>query len=197
MEIYNLALQFWQFTLVGILILVGYIVSVVHSYSHDPIQFKMSTMPVMSPISIPTKGKGFWAGVWTWLVVTRTWEITEDFHFSIGEIDDFVIPKGFVFDGASVPKFFRSWLSPMGVLLIGGLVHDYGYKYETLLRKGKRTCAGLKRQKEMDIIFRDINIDVNGFKVINYLAYYALRLGGFFAWRGHRKRGEDWKSSTK
>jgi hypothetical protein len=49
----------------------------------------------------------------------------------------------------------------------------------------------------MDIIFRDINIDVNGFKVINYIAYYALRLGGFFAWKGHRKVGADWKGSVK
>ena len=49
----------------------------------------------------------------------------------------------------------------------------------------------------MDITFRDINISVNGFKTINYLSYWALRLGGFFAWRGHRKNGLDWKSSIK
>jgi hypothetical protein len=196
MEIYDLAIQFWQFTVVFILILVGYIVSIVHSYNHDTIGFKANVMPTMKPLSIPTKGKGFWGGVWTWLMVTRTWEITKDFHYSING-EAYVIPKGFVFNGASVPKFFRSWLSPMGVLLIGGLVHDYGYKYQTLLRKGKRTCNGLKKQKEMDIIFRDINIDVNGFKVINYIAYYALRLGGFFAWKGHRKVGADWKGSVK
>jgi hypothetical protein len=85
----------------------------------------------------------------------------------------------------------------MGVLLIGGLVHDYGYKCQTLLKSGKVQCNGLKTQKEMDTIFRDINIEVNGFRVINYLAYYALRLGGFMAWRGHRKVGADWKSSFK
>jgi hypothetical protein len=48
----------------------------------------------------------------------------------------------------------------------------------------------------MDQTFRDINIEVNGFRVVNYLAYYALRLGGFFAWKGHRKRGLDWKGSV-
>jgi hypothetical protein len=36
-------------------------------------------------------------------------------------------------------------------------------------------------------MFRDIAIEVNGFKIINYIAYYALRLGGWWAWRGHRK----------
>jgi len=194
---YDLAIQFWQFTIVGILILISYITVLVSSESHDDddyLTFKSKGMPCMKPIPILTKDKGFFGGIWVWLMVTRKWEITKDFHYSINN-QDLIVPKGFVFDGASVPKFFRSWLSPMGVLLIGGLVHDYGYKYQTLLRKGKKTCYGLKRQRAMDVIFRDINIQVNGFKMINYLAYYALRLGGFLAWKGHRKRGLDWKSS--
>jgi hypothetical protein len=40
----------------------------------------------------------------------------------------------------------------------------------------------------MDRIFRDIGIQVNGFHLLNYLAYWALRIGGFVAWNGHRKR---------
>ena len=40
----------------------------------------------------------------------------------------------------------------------------------------------------MDRTFRDINIEVNGFHFLNYLAYWALRAGGFLAWNGHRKR---------
>ena len=73
-------------------------------------------------------------------------------------------------------------------MLIGGLVHDYGYKYQTLLLKGKKKDIGIKTQKWMDETFRDININVNGFYTMNYLAYYTLRLGGFIAWNGHRKR---------
>jgi hypothetical protein len=46
-------------------------------------------------------------------------------------------------------------------------------------------------QKQADQIFRDINIEQNGFHFLNYLAYYALRLGGFVAWNGHRKRNEE------
>ena len=38
----------------------------------------------------------------------------------------------------------------------------------------------------MDEIFRDINIEVNGFYLLNYLAYWALRVGGFVAWNKHR-----------
>ena len=78
------------------------------------------------------------------------------------------------------------FLSPVGVLLIGGLIHDYGYKYQTLLLKNKKT-NGIRSQKWMDEVFRDINIEVNGFYFLNYLAYWALRLGGWVAWNKHRK----------
>ena len=72
-----------------------------------------------------------------WLLSTRQWEITKDWHYKIDK-DEYVIPAGFTFDGASIPKFLRSFFSPVGVLLMGGLVHDYGYKYATLLKKNKK-----------------------------------------------------------
>ena len=49
-----------------------------------------------------------------------------------------------------------------------------------------------KDQKWMDQLFRDINIDVNGFFLLNWAAYIALRLGGWLAWNGHRKRNVQW-----
>ena len=72
---------------------------------------------------------------------------------------------------------------------MGGLIHDYAYKYETLLRENKRDTLGVISQKRADEIFRDINIGVNGFYLMNYLAYYSLRLGGFLAWNKHRRIG--------
>tara|TARA_R110002051_G_scaffold233873_2_gene295385 strand:- start:1609 stop:2106 length:498 start_codon:yes stop_codon:yes gene_type:complete len=162
-----------------------------------PIKIQYKDMPHIKPVPMATKEKGFFGGIVLWLVTTRKFELTADWKYSL-TVDgnktavNYIVPRGFVFDGASVPKYFRSWLSPMGVLLIGGLVHDYGYKYETLLLAGGKKVISKKNQKWMDKTFRDINIDVNGFKVINYIAYYALRLGGFMAWRGHRKRNIKW-----
>ena len=72
---------------------------------------------------------------------------------------------------------------------MGGLVHDYAYKYETLLKTNKAETMGVITQKKADQIFRDINIEINGFYLMNQLAYYSLRLGGFLAWRKHRKVG--------
>jgi len=179
----------WQFTVVGVLIIVGFIANLFGvDQDEDLIGFKYKEMPHMKPIAIPTAGKGFWGAIWLWLMGTRQWEIAKDFHYSING-EDFVIPKGFQFDGASIPKFLHTWLSPVGVLLMGGLIHDYGYKYATLLKKDKKTTIGIKDQKWMDQTFRDINIEQNGFHLLNKLAYWALRLGGFVAWNGHRKVG--------
>jgi len=179
----------WQFTVVGVLIIVGFIANLFGvDQDEDIIGFSYKEMPHMKPIAIPTAGKGFWGAIWLWLMGTRQWEIAKDFHYSING-EDFVIPKGFQFDGASIPKFLHTWLSPTGVLLMGGLIHDYGYKYATLLKKDKKTTIGVKDQKWMDQTFRDINIEQNGFHLLNKLAYWALRLGGFVAWNGHRKVG--------
>jgi len=176
----------WQFTVVGILIIIGWAINLFGvDNKNKRIGFEYTEMPHMKPIAIPTAGKGFWGAIWMWLMGSRQWEIAKDWHYKIDGVE-YVIPKGFQFDGASIPKFLHTWLSPVGVLLMGGLVHDYAYKYETLKKKGKGTM-GILTQKDADVIFRDINIEQNGFHFLNYLAYWALRLGGFVAWNGHRK----------
>jgi len=159
-------------------------------------QIKYKDMPHIKPLPIETKSKGFFGGIYLWLVTTRKWQLVADWHFTL-DSTKYVIPKGFVFDGASVPKYFRSWLSPTGVLLLGGLCHDFLYKHEVLLLAGKKKATSKKTQKWCDQTFRDINIDINGFKIINYGAYYALRLGGWLAWRKHRKVNAHWKDSLK
>ena len=184
----ELATTFWQFTVLAILILIGFAINLLDKEEEvDRVGFKYKELPTMKPLPIPTKGKGFWGGIWIWLTTVRTWEIAKDWHYTLNKTN-YVVPKGFVFDGASVPKFLATFLSPVGVLLMGGLVHDYAYKYAALLKKGtaKENATPLT-QKEADIIFRDICIEVNGFKLLNYLAYYTLRLAGFVAWNGHRK----------
>ena len=184
--ILNVAMQFWVMTIFAILVVIGFLINIFDRRMADyRVNFKYTEFPHMRPIPIATKDKGFWGALILWMFGTRHWEVVKDFHYSmLGQ--NYVIPKGFRFDGASVPKFLAQFLSPVGVLLIGGLIHDYGYKYETLLLKNKKTI-GIKTQKWMDSTFRDINIEVNGFWFLNYLAYWALRLGGFVAWNKHRK----------
>lgn len=187
-QLYN----YWMFTAVAVLVLIGWVIDLFGvDQDEDIVGFKYDEMPHMKPVRIPTDGRGFWASIWCWFWEVRNWEIAEDWYFTI-DGEDYVIPKGFVFDGASVPKFLASWLSPVGILLMGGLVHDFVYKYTFLVHSNHTTTSRKMTQKEADQLFRDINIEQNGIHVLNYAAYYALRLGGFVAWNGHRKVGATW-----
>jgi len=185
--IIGLAMKFWQWTVLIAVVIVASIINFTDKRASTKLKFYYKGMPKLQPVQIATKGKGFWKGIVMWLLSTRNWVLTDDWKYNI-DGEEYVIPSGFQFDGASIPKFLRSFFSPVGVLLIGGLVHDYAYKYKTLLKKNKKDTMGELTQKRADEIFRDINIIVNGFYTMNRLAYWSLRIGGFVAWNGHRKR---------
>ena len=187
--IIDLMSTFWQWAILAVLVVVGFVISLNDGQGEERVNFTYKNMPKMSPLPIETAGKGFFKGVWMWLMGTRHWQIVEDWHYELGGVK-YVVPKGFQFDGASVPKFLATFLSPVGVLLMGGLVHDYAYKYACLKTVGKKALNSDLDQKGADELFRDICIEVNGFKVLNYLAYWSLRLAGFVAWNGHRSRDE-------
>ena len=185
--IIGLATQFGQWSILIAVVIIGAIINFADKKAKTKLKFYYKDMPKLQPVPIKTKDKGFWKGIVMWLLTTRNWILVDDWKYNVNG-QEYVIPEGFQFDGASIPKFLRTFFSPVGVLLIGGLVHDYAYKYKTLLKKNKKTTMGDLTQKQADEIFRDINIIVNGFYVMNYLSYYSLRLGGFLAWNGHRKR---------
>ena len=186
----SLVLKFWQWSLLILFVIIGFIVNLIDKKRKSNLSFSYEELPHLQPVKISTKGKGFFKAIVVWLLSTRNWVLTKDFVYTIND-KDYVIPAGFQFDGASIPKFLRTFFSPVGVLLVGGLVHDYAYKYEQLLEKNQPLVSSEDKkltQKRADEIFRDINIEVNGFYTMNYLAYWSLRLGGFVAWNGHRKR---------
>ena len=182
-----LAMKFWQWSILIAVVIIGAIINFTDKRAKPKLKFSYTGMPHIKPLPIKTKGKGFWKAIVMWLLSTRNWELTQDWKYNI-DGTDYVIPKGFTFDGASIPKFLRTFFSPVGVLLIGGLVHDYMYKYTHCKPVSAKGALLVVDQKKADQIFRDINIVVNGFYTMNYLAYWSLRIGGFVAWNGHRKR---------
>jgi hypothetical protein len=187
-----LAMKFWQWSLLILFVIIGFAINMLDKRKTNNLKFSYDELPHLQPIPIKTKGKGFCKVIIMWLLGTRNWTIIKDFKYTINGTN-YVIPKGFSFDGASIPKFLRTFFSPVGVLLIGGLVHDYMYKYSACKPADKKGQLLLVDQKKADQIFRDINIEVNGFYFMNYLAYWSLRLGGFVAWNGHRKRNAQIK----
>ena len=182
-----LAMKFWQWSLLILIVIIGFCINLLDKKKKPKQKFNYTGMPHIKPLPIKTKGKGFWKAIVMWLLSTRNWELTQDWKYNL-DGTEYVIPKGFTFDGASIPKFLRTFFSPVGVLLIGGLVHDYMYKYTHCKPVSAKGALLVVDQKKADQIFRDINIVVNGFYTMNYLAYWSLRIGGFVAWNGHRKR---------
>jgi len=158
------------------------------------IEITYKEMPKLRPISIPTKGKSFFGGIYVWMFKVRTWEVVDDWVYEIDGVE-YVIRTGFIFDGASIPRSFWHILNPIGILLIPGLIHDWAYKYAGLERVTKITTRKIHsetismNQADSDSLFYQTAVSINGLKFVNWLAYKSLRLFGFFAWNKHRKGG--------
>ena len=149
-------------------------------------------MPVLLPLPIPTKNRTIIMRVLVWLFDIRKWQLLHNWHFKLENGPEIIIPKDFTFDGASIPRIFWAILSPVGLLLIPGLIHDYGYRFDQLWQKTEdgqiapyMQGAG---QKAWDDLFKAVGIQVNGLAGIDFLAWVGLRLGGFLAWNKHRQR---------
>jgi hypothetical protein len=147
-------------------------------------------MPVVSPVPIETKGKNVFKRAWIWLTSSRQWKVEENWFFILPNGVLIVIPAGFIFDGASIPRMFWAFLSPIGILFLPSLVHDFAYKYDLLWCVGPgfgfiqyTPGAG---QKYWDRLFLDVAEDVNGAAGIDRAAYAALYCFGFVAWNKNR-----------
>jgi hypothetical protein len=156
-------------------------------------------MPKLTPIPIPTKQQSLCVRIWRWIFWVRRWTIIEDWHFDMldheGKRREVIVPAGFRFDGASIPRPLWGLLSPIGLLLVPGLLHDFAYRYDYLwvvdptTGEIHRFGEGAGR-KHWDAMFRRVGTDVNGMALIDMLAWAALGLGGSFAWRGNRRKNE-------
>lgn len=175
-------IAYWQYATIAAIAFLSLIIYIVEGKITSGITFDYSDLPIIKPVRIPTKDKGFFGGLWLWLTGTRQWEFNKDWYFVIDDVE-YVIPKGFVFDGASIPKAMWAIISPTGVLLIGATIHDYMYQNGKLLMRGKRKERIVTR-READRIFRQVSIEVNGFSIVNWMAWAGVRLFGWMFFKG-------------
>jgi hypothetical protein len=139
-------------------------------------------MPLVRPVPI----KPVIQGINCCLSKRRIWCLEEDWVFGYGQ-ESFVIRKGFLFDGASIPSCLAWWRNPSGLLFISALIHDCGYQYGGFLKLGRNgnIVKIQKSRNEIDIIFREISNDHTCFR---YLTYFALYLVGGRAWNQYRNK---------
>ncbi len=144
-------------------------------------------MPILRPIPVTKRGE------------RRRYELMEDWKCDIlGRAFTFIIPKGFIFDGASIPRLFWNMLSPSGYLFIAGLLHDFIYKYafvyiysviDSLDGGEPRIIKEWFDQKGADGKFEDLADKICvGAHFFTKAAYISLRGFGFIAWNNHRKK---------
>ncbi len=148
-------------------------------------------MPALRPVPIPTKNhKTVIHKLVVFIFDVRKWELMENWHYQLDDTVELIIPKGFRFDGASIPRPFWAILNPVGLLLIQGLLHDYGYKYNQiwqLTSDGQIVPYQKGAGKDFwDNLFKQVGKDVNGFFLINIIAWLAVAIAGNGAWNKHR-----------
>ena len=148
-------------------------------------------MPNLKPLPIPMKGKDIFMRIASWLFSMRRWVVLDNWYFTLEDGTEIVLHKGFEFDGASVPRPLWFFLSPTGLLLIPGLLHDYGYKYNQLWQKDSNgQIVAYKKdatREEWDELFWKVGQQINGLAVIDYIAYLGVKYFGKGAWNKHRK----------
>ena len=103
----TLAVKFWQWSLLILFVIIGFVINLLDKRKSN-LKFSYDELPHLQPVKIATKGKGFWKGIIMWLLSTRNWVIIKDWKYKINDVE-YVIPAGFQFDGASIPKFLRTF----------------------------------------------------------------------------------------
>ena len=106
------------------------------------------------------------------------YQIPDDFPRHSERGLDVIAHKGFISDLASIPQAAQVAISKVGLHRKAAVIHDRLY------------CTGFYKKNVADLIFLyAMKEDRVGF-VKRRLMYGAVKYGGYFAWRGHRKREE-------
>ena len=114
-----------------------------------------------------------------WKKIKRVpaWRLLESFDWY-----GITVPEGFITDFASIPKFAKWYVDPVGIIRVAALVHDYLYsvlgKYTKGVELSRKACDGVF----LDIMGR-IGMDAIKMRAI----YRAVRLGGWYGWNRRKK----------
>ena len=120
----------------------------------------------------------------------REWEIREDYVIWCDYLQKYIfVPKGFIFDAASVPKALHSILGPIGILLLGSCPHDEGYRYGGFIHVNEDGSLYFKEytKKEIDNVFFSMCKKESSLGLVSRTATASLTLFGFVAWNNARK----------
>lgn len=146
----------------------------------------IDNMPKVEPVPVNFHGLQWYMVLWTFITYRNRWRLTEDYIFLCPVTNcKCVVPKNFILDFASMPFFIR-WipaLAKTGILIRNSVPHDFIYRHGFLFRVNGELGSGHRifiSRKIGDRIFREYGIQQTGAKMVNRIAYYILRVFGYF-----------------
>jgi hypothetical protein len=112
----------------------------------------------------------------------RNWRLEAEFWFP-DEGRVITVPKGFLFDLSSVPRFLWWLIAPFELSVVAPLIHDFLYRYGGKPPAGSIEPPHEYTRAEVDRVFSHI---MKAEKVAPWrrvFGYAAVRIFGFWAWR--------------
>ncbi len=111
-----------------------------------------------------------------------TFRLNKPFVYVASNGQEIVIPEGFIYDGASVPKILWSVVSPVGEVKKPALVHDWFYSVQV---SGRRYADDMIKESMRAY-------GVHKGKIL--LWWTILRLFGGFAWKENKRLSPELKA---
>jgi hypothetical protein len=133
-----------------------------------------------APVRIPASSLP--APVVTYLVASRTWLLEQAYAYRDGP-HRIVVPAGFEFDLASVPRSLWSLIAPFELSIAAPLLHDFLYRYRGRPPAGSVVPPRAYSRAQTDRLFERI-IEEEGVPAWRrWLAYRSVRLLAWHDWR--------------
>lgn len=120
--------------------------------------------------------------VLTYISSERAWRLEADYSYPDGPTT-ITVPAGFMFDLASVPRWFWWLIAPFELSVSAPLIHDFLYKHAGDPPAGSVEPPRTYTRKQADQLFRRMMEEEGVPAWRRRLAYWAVRAFGGFGWK--------------
>lgn len=119
----------------------------------------------------------------------ESWKLLEPLEYASDIAGTIVVPKGFLTDLASIPRFFHRAFPKSGLHNWAAVVHDYLYAEQGLIKRDENKFLVLTRE-DCDRVFYEAML-VRGVSMWKAKSMFlAVKWFGGVAWKDHKKENE-------
>lgn len=159
-------------------------------YKPDKILFDE---PLITPLRRNLSDESAFKRFIHWRTGRRHFQVKEDWIVWVEYLQLWIkIPAGFVFDGASVPKFLHSIINSIDALFYGSIIHDFIYRTNQLIvctddDFGMWVLIDDVTKRRADKVMYEFSKQAEGIIIPNAIAYAVLTPGGQLTWYKARR----------